>query len=116
MTHQICDACECVSLCSKSGCRPLVPMDQAPKFAIPPSSDVATLQRELNYVIEMLVKARSQNKQLVAALVTAEAALADVGDADREPGDDVAWCEARTAQALPTVRLALQRHRDELPF
>lgn len=30
MTHQICDACECVSLCSKSGCRPLVPMDQAP--------------------------------------------------------------------------------------
>lgn len=42
-----------------------------------------------------------------AALTKAEAALADIGDADREPGDDVAWCERRAAQALPTVRAAL---------
>jgi hypothetical protein len=41
------------------------------------------------------------------ALKTAEAALADIGDATREPGDDLAWCEARAAQALPAVRAAL---------
>ena len=41
------------------------------------------------------------------ALKTAEAALSDIGDADREPGDDLAWCEARAAQDLPTVRAAL---------
>lgn len=44
---------------------------------------------------------------LVRALEIAEAALADIGDADREPGDDVAWCEARAAEALPEVRAVL---------
>lgn len=44
-----------------------------------------------------------------AALKTAEAALADIGDADREPGDDLAWCERRAAQALPAVRKALEQ-------
>ena len=44
---------------------------------------------------------------LVRALEIAEAALADIGDADREPGDDVAWCEARAAQALPGLRAVL---------
>jgi hypothetical protein len=43
------------------------------------------------------------------ALKTAEAALADIGDADREAGDDLAWCEARAAQALPAVRAALKQ-------
>jgi hypothetical protein len=43
-----------------------------------------------------------------AALKTAEAALADIGDATREPGDDLAWCEQRAAQALPAVRAALK--------
>ena len=43
-----------------------------------------------------------------AALKTAEAALADIGDADREPGDDLGWCERRAAQALPAVRAALK--------
>lgn len=47
--------------------------------------------------------------RLKAALVAAEAALADIGDADREPGDDLAWCEKRAEQALPTVRAALGR-------
>lgn len=42
-----------------------------------------------------------------AALVKAEAALADIGDADREPGDDVAWCERRAAEALPALRAIL---------
>jgi hypothetical protein len=41
-------------------------------------------------------------------LKTAEAALADIGDATREPGDDLAWCERRAAQALPAVRAALK--------
>lgn len=46
-------------------------------------------------------------ERLRSAMVKAEAALADIGDADREPGDDVAWCERRAAQALPEVRAAL---------
>lgn len=46
---------------------------------------------------------------LLEALRIAEAALADIGDADREPGDDLAWCERRAAQDLPTVRLAIIR-------
>lgn len=41
------------------------------------------------------------------AMMKAEAALADIGDADREPGDDLAWCERRAAQALPEIRAAL---------
>ena len=41
-------------------------------------------------------------------LAYAEAALADIGDATREPGDDLAWCEARAAEALPRVRAALK--------
>jgi hypothetical protein len=47
-------------------------------------------------------------KMARAALKTAEAALSDIGDSDREPGDDLAWCEARAAQALPAVRAALK--------
>ena len=54
-------------------------------------------------VIEMMRKI----ERLRSALELAEAALADIGDADREPGDDLAWCEARAAQDLPTVRAAL---------
>lgn len=46
---------------------------------------------------------------LSAALAIAEAALADIGDADREPGDDVAWCESRAAEALPAVRAVMDR-------
>ena len=45
---------------------------------------------------------------LIKALRTAEAALADIGDADRLPTDDLAWCENRAAEALPDVRAALQ--------
>lgn len=50
---------------------------------------------------------RAHIERLKRALETAEAALADIGDADREPGDDVAWCESRAAQALPEVRQAI---------
>lgn len=45
--------------------------------------------------------------RLRSALETAEAALADIGDADREPYDDLEWCEKRAMQALPEVRKAL---------
>jgi hypothetical protein len=47
-------------------------------------------------------------ERLRTALKLAEAALSDIGDADREPGDDVAWCERRAAEPLPIVRSALK--------
>lgn len=51
--------------------------------------------------------ATSKDQKLIEALRFAEAALADIGDAEREPGDDLAWCERRAAQALPRIREAL---------
>lgn len=50
-------------------------------------------------------------EKLRTALITAEAALSDIGDADREPGDDVKWCEERAARALPIVRAALSTYQ-----
>jgi hypothetical protein len=50
--------------------------------------------------------------ELIRALELAEEALADIGDAEREPGDDIAWAERRAAQDLPRVRHALQTWRD----
>ena len=49
----------------------------------------------------------TENQKLREALQVAEAALSDIGDADREPGDDLAWCERRAAQSLPLIRQAL---------
>lgn len=48
-------------------------------------------------------------KELEEALKLAEAGLADIGDADREPGDDLAWCERRAAEPLPRIRAALSK-------
>jgi hypothetical protein len=45
--------------------------------------------------------------ELIRALELAEAALARIGDAEREPGDDLAWAEARAAQDLPRIRRVL---------
>lgn len=45
---------------------------------------------------------------ITQALRLAEAALSDIGDADREPGDDIAWAERRAAQALPAARAGLK--------
>lgn len=53
------------------------------------------------------IEAEDEITKLRHALSAAEAALADIGDADREPGDDLAWCEKRAAEALPCVRAAL---------
>jgi hypothetical protein len=47
--------------------------------------------------------------ELIRALELAEAALAGIGDAEREPGDDLAWAEARAAQDLPRIRAVLAR-------
>lgn len=47
--------------------------------------------------------------ELIRALELAEAALADIGDAERELGDDLAWAEARAAQDLPRIRAVLAR-------
>jgi len=48
--------------------------------------------------------------QLLDVLSYAECALGDIGDADREPGDDLEWCEERAAKALPRVRKLLLDH------
>ena len=60
--------------------------------------DVITRERD---------EARVSVDTLRAAIKTAEAALADIGDSDHEPSDDLAWCERRAQQALPVVRFAL---------
>ncbi len=52
-------------------------------------------------------EARVSVDTLRAAIKMAEAALADIGDSDHEPTDDLAWCERRAQQSLPVVRFAL---------
>lgn len=47
-------------------------------------------------------------QQAFEALITAEAGLADIGDAERKPGDDLAWCEARAATALALPRRVIK--------
>jgi len=51
-------------------------------------------------------------KLALEALVVAEAGLADIGDADRDPTDDLAWCEKRAAQALAIPRQAITALRE----
>lgn len=53
-------------------------------------------------------------RMALEALEYAEAGLADIGDADREPGDDLAWCERRAAQALPKTRATITAIREAL--
>jgi hypothetical protein len=55
----------------------------------------------------------AQIAQLLEALELAEAGLADIGDADREPGDDLAWCERRAAEPLPVIRDAIAAAKGE---
>ena len=54
--------------------------------------------------------AMSDRNQLIDTLAYAEAALGDIGDAEREPGDDLEWCEERAAAALPRIRELLLAH------
>jgi len=50
----------------------------------------------------------AENDRLRVALKISEAALSDIGDADREDGDDLAWCERGAAKAIPIARAALK--------
>ncbi|WP_139291339.1 hypothetical protein [Paracoccus sp. SM22M-07] len=47
-------------------------------------------------------------ERLKADLRFAEAALADIGDVEREDGDDLPWCERRAAKALPRIRATIR--------
>ena|GEM_PF-3861128 len=82
----------------------------------PDSGRIVTTGDVLNDTLDEIEQLREQQRQdtelirqMLEALGVAEAALSDIGDADREPGDDVAWCERRAADALPRVRAALAR-------
>jgi hypothetical protein len=67
-----------------------------------------SLQNLVNDTVEWFQdKAEKDKAVLVKTLQHAEAALADIGDADREPEDDVKWCEDRAAEAIPMVRKTL---------
>jgi hypothetical protein len=54
--------------------------------------------------------ATDDRDQSLEVLCYAECALGDIGDADREPGDDLEWCERRAAEALPLIRKLLLAH------
>ena len=62
--------------------------------------ELATATRERD-------EARISVAMLWAAAKLAESALADIGDSDHEPTDDLAWCELRAQRTLPVVRFAL---------
>lgn len=64
-------------------------------------------------LLSEVLRLREQAEAMAAALRKAEAALADIGDAEREPGDDLEWCEQRAAEALPAVRAALSAYRED---
>ena len=60
-------------------------------------------------VTVVMEAAEAEIERLNRALVVAEAALADIGDADRNPGDDVAWLESRAAEVLPSIRAVIDK-------
>ena len=66
-----------------------------------------TLERELATATRERDEARISVAMLWAAAKLAESALADIGDSDHEPTDDLAWCELRAQRTLPVVRFAL---------
>jgi len=70
-------------------------------------SETATMQPKPGTAEPQPEQPMSENQKLREVLQVAEAALSDIGDADREPGDDLAWCERRAAQSLPLIRQAL---------
>ena len=75
---------------------------------LPDAEDLPHSVESILATVAALYKARTKIARLRLALITAEAALADIGDAERQPTDDLAWCEARAAAALPSVRAALR--------
>ena len=83
-------------------------LERAISYAL--GEEVRSIGGTTNKPMVLRVDAEEEIKRLFAALATAEVALADIGDADRSPGDDMAWCERRAARALPAVRAALTPH------
>ena len=69
--------------------------------------------RLLGMSAERELRLRAINAQLLEALELAEAGLSDIGDADREPGDDLAWCERRAAGPLPVIRAAIAAAKEQ---
>ena len=67
----------------------------------------AAIERHVAEAVRERDEARVSVDTLRAAIKMAEAALADIGDSDHEPPDDLAWCERRAQQSLPVVRFAL---------
>ena len=76
------------------------------------SAIVANLQLDprLEEAMAEIAQLKQANAHLWKALSYAEAALADIGDAEREPSDDLRWCENRAAEALPKVRRSLSKN------
>ncbi len=74
-----------------------------------PHKQIETYLLECNRLERERDSARAVNAELLAALKLAEAGLADIGDADREPEDDLAWCERRAAEPLPNIRAAIAK-------
>ena len=77
--------------------------------------EIEALRADLADYMRIANTEATRAERLSEALRVAEAALADSGDADREPGDDVAWCECRAAEPLPMIRALLrdQENGDE---
>jgi hypothetical protein len=67
------------------------------------------LETLLQTIGKNFLKVTEQRDELLEALKLADAALSDIGDADREPGDDLAWCEARAAKDIPAIRAAIAK-------
>lgn len=95
--------------CQPNWLRWLFPVDQRDRVRDYARAVAEHNARSLQVQVEEL---KQRSERLEEALRLAEAALADIGDADREPEDDLAWCERRAAAALPAVRAAL---RDRAP-
>ena len=69
--------------------------------------------RAANNAVRARDSQRERADRLWEALRIAEAALSDIGDADREPGDDLAWCEQRAYVPLPMIRMVLDQNKRE---
>lgn len=74
--------------------------------------EIEALRADLADYMRIANTEATRAERLSEALRVAEAALADIGDADREPGDDVAWCECRAAEPLPMIRALLRDQED----
>jgi len=84
---------------------PMEPVFQErPRFAIPPSTDVKTLQAELDIALSMLVRERGVVKELAAALQ----GLMDEYDAASRSDNGPGWDAEAQAQMI-AARAALSR-------